>query len=338
MTMFRPASPSAIAKASSRSPFHDRSISPYDTIPDPEESTPRAQTNDSATTRVRHSPDRYHSIPAIYGGGTSDEDDDIDTSDEYGHDGEGDKGFYETKGKQDLQMDGFGQYRTTGINAHQTLVRRSHDLMKRGTFRGVMQMNCLDASEACQNACYWQNCIKGANGDSTRHTYKLGRRDKKVKEENRVQSGVKVSRGTPCKTWPFGQRFWDSYNFKDGSKQHVVGDRFSYLETDEWPMAAMQNENFDPNADPNIAQHSLRCITGATNGQGGEYLNAFISGFGPYSEKDAKTGQRGIWRDLPLQRARLDPDTELVEGDEFHVEFNFDSFDMSNSTHRKIRK
>ena len=84
------------------------------------------------------------------------------------------------------------------------------ELQKRvPSFRGSMQMDCAKAREACQNACWYQNCVRGANGNASHVTYTNGA--KNVGAENRVQAGTKTSRGTPCNAWPFGQRFWDTY-------------------------------------------------------------------------------------------------------------------------------
>lgn len=36
-----------------------------------------------------------------------------------------------------------------------------------GKHQGTMQMGCLEALKACQNACYYQNCVMGAAGNQS---------------------------------------------------------------------------------------------------------------------------------------------------------------------------
>lgn len=64
-------------------------------------------------------------------------------------------------------------------------------LTRRATFRGTMMMDCKRSLEACQNACWYQNCVKGARGDPSRapYTYMYSAENK----VNRVQAGVTVS-------------------------------------------------------------------------------------------------------------------------------------------------
>jgi len=59
-------------------------------------------------------------------------------------------------------------------------------------------------------------------GDVQFPEYEIGldaKADKARSEEeagrNRLNSGVKTSRGPPCMTWPFGQKFWDTYPFQE---------------------------------------------------------------------------------------------------------------------------
>lgn len=87
-----------------------------------------------------------------------------------------------------------------------------------GKDQGIMQMDCLVSPEACQNACYYQNCVRGAAGNIKHVTYQVGYNGKqvaKIGEHNRLQSGVTVSTGRPCRTGPFGQKFWDPYPFNE---------------------------------------------------------------------------------------------------------------------------
>lgn len=160
-----------------------------------------------------------------------------------------------------------------------TLVRRG--LQKRAPeFRGTMHMDCKKMREACQNACWYQNCVRDAQGDETQVVYTNARDG--VAPGNRIQSGVTISRGTPCNAWPFGQRFWDTYPLEvHHSRGQMLqatlltsaqkslqkgGTPFNKnnlnLETDEWPMASWHNDPFDASKGPQV---SLRCITNTDN-------------------------------------------------------------------------
>lgn len=118
----------------------------------------------------------------------------------------------------------FGLYVPVGEGLDTTLVKPS--LTKRaGTFRGTMMMDCKRSLEACQNACWYQNCVKGAQGDPTKVNYVYNYSPNN--DVNRVEAGTKVRNeahlscvdilltdgklevGTPCQNWPFGQRMWD---------------------------------------------------------------------------------------------------------------------------------
>jgi hypothetical protein len=224
----------------------------------------------------------------------------------------------------------FGLFHATGLNDHQTLARRVNVLQGRQVVhRGVMQMNCLEAPEACQNACYFQDCVQGANGDITKYEYKYGDGNPRTANLNRVQSGVTTNHGRPCRNWPLAQRFWDSYQFT--TMPNVIStDPSTSLETDEWPMASMHNEPFDTSADPSVAQHSLRCITQASNGAGGRMLKDFHRG-------DASYEGNGIYANLAPGQQRLGQGP-IQQGEKFFVNFNFDSFDMTNTTHQRIRR
>lgn len=197
-----------------------------------------------------------------------------------------------------------------------------------GKHQGIMQMDCLVTPEACQNACYYQNCVKGAAGNIEHVTYQVGYEDKEVKDiksRNRIHSGVTVGIGRPCRTGPFGQKFWDTYPFNPDT--WWPGDTF--LQTDEWPMAAMYNPDFDKKSAPN----SIRCSTGYDNGKGGAFLENFIRGHREYNA-EARDHYKPEW----ARQRNAGSKVKLEAGDKFHVNFRFDSFDMSNKTHEKIRK
>jgi hypothetical protein len=164
----------------------------------------------------------------------------------------------------------WGAFVPYGEENGQTLVRRG--VFKRApAYRGTMMMNCKRAREACQNACWYQNCVRGAQGSTTAVTYTYGGNDDPSPEyaQNRVESGVAVTEGTPCSNWPFGQLFWDPYPFvrshchsglvyalillqdsQDSPDGPTAPLRSSQrvLQTDEWPMANWLNPDFDPTA------------------------------------------------------------------------------------------
>lgn len=179
-------------------------------------------------------------------------------------------------------------------------------------------MDCLEAPEACQNACYYQNCVRGAAGSNTVVRYYDGGGIKAQATINRVNSGVTVNRGTPCKTWPFGQKFWDTFTFNpEGEKSE------QYLETDEWPMASMRNDPFNP--DGQQPQHTMRCITGKGNGAGGQMLVNFRQGRAKY-KNEWKQYRRGS--------------EQVFNGPNnwFFVNFNMEGFKDTNAVHRQIRQ
>lgn len=114
----------------------------------------------------------------------------------------------------------------------------------------IFRMDCLTAPEARMNACHWENCVRGNAGNTdTPVIYRVGDRLKKKKNytplnPRRIRSGVAVTTGTPCKTGPFGQKFWDTYPFNNPTdnegEEDDEGDTEQLLETDEWPMAAFR--------------------------------------------------------------------------------------------------
>jgi hypothetical protein len=194
----------------------------------------------------------------------------------------------------------------------------TNDDVPDGPMRGVMQLDCLETPEGCQNACYYQNCIMEAKGDYRKVTYQ--RAGEGMNAYNRVQSGVAVSGGgTPCKTGPFAQKFWDTYPFNIGGK---FPKEELKLETDEWPMASMYNPDFDPSKEN---ARSLRCSTKWGNGRAGLQAGRFYQGSVEYR-------RGGKWRKHRSGSGELNP------GDKFHVNSNFDSFEANNPAHDKIRK
>lgn len=194
------------------------------------------------------------------------------------------------------------------ITEDQTLVRRAELLVKRvPAYRGSCKMNCKKSPQACQNACYYQNCIRA--GQNVQYT------EPGVNTANRAQAGVAVNFGTPCSTWPFGQKFWDP-----------IGTRNLRLGTDEWPMNTMQRANFHPTAaTPQVA---LRCIPGDDNTRGGNQIAQFRRGYGDWN---AGNGGR-------FANDRLGGPGVFEPGDWYDVEFYLDDFDLNDPTDLAIYK
>jgi hypothetical protein len=95
--------------------------------------------------------------------------------------------------------DDWGLYFPIEVTEESTTVHQTmgFGLRKRGAAMGTVQMDCLDASEVCKNAGWFQNCLHDARGDPTTVTYENCPLElgivKPVAEENRVQSGVTTS-------------------------------------------------------------------------------------------------------------------------------------------------
>jgi len=203
----------------------------------------------------------------------------------------------------------------------------------------TFHMDCLSAPEACMNGCYWENCVRGNAGDTdTPVIYRVGNKIKPVMAASstskkpsyyeptnprRIFSGAAVTDGTPCRTGPFGQKFWDTYPFND-----PPGRNEDILETDEWPMAAFLDfDDYDAKDkdSKNDVPASLRCITKRSNGSGGSQFRDFLNGDGPW----AKGGKWHDDRDFPTGQ-------RIPRGAPFKVDFNLDSFDLRDQRHKDI--
>lgn len=227
---------------------------------------------------------------------------------------------FEEDESADRDHEDFSQYVPVGTTEDTTLVRRATTLVKRvPAFRGTMQFDCLEAPESCQNACWYQNCLRGARGSTTVVTYYDGGANSTRDKANRIQSGVTTSRGPPCRAWPFGQKLWDTYKFNPNPARSSE----SVLETDEWPMASFENQMFDPAEDP--PQVALRCITSRNNKKGAVEWTNFRRGVGPYNTN-------GKWGGFRIGTG------PFIRGDSFNVQFNFDSFDANNKEHQNVRR
>ncbi|KAM3422923.1 hypothetical protein BST61_g406 [Cercospora zeina] len=188
---------------------------------------------------------------------------------------------------EDIALLHGGGYVPYEITENVTLVRRRDGLVTRApAYRGVCKMNCKKSPEACKNACYYQNCIMAGR---TVHYYEPG-----ANTANRDEAGVSVTLGTPCRTWPFGQRFWDSR--KGGATTDLN------LQTDEWPMNSMRRDNFNRAA--TTPQVALRCIPNGDNSRGGGQIKAVSPG--PWRlEHGKKVCERSPWKSQQVSTRRL---------------------------------
>ena len=220
----------------------------------------------------------------------------------------------------------WGPYIPIGVNDGQTHVRQAGPgggLGQVPGYRGVVQMDCMKAPEVCKNAGFYQNCLRGAKGDYKKVLYTNGPKenDKKtpVADKNRYNSGVSTSWSTPCRAWPFAQRFWHPQELSQGPFSDAG------LQTDEWPMATMQTGIFGT-----VPPISLRCMSNSQNSAGSAQVMNFRRPDGSnYKDK-------GKWK-----KYRPGDSSPLALGDSYFVAFNFDSFPKQGQKHyakwQKIR-
>lgn len=219
--------------------------------------------------------------------------------------------------------DAWGLYVPVNLKSDTTVVRKAVGVHRRGKPRGTVQMDCKKTPEVCKNAGYYQNCIRGAKGKVGVVPYFNGPYEEDVggKEqaaENRVNSGVTTSFSTPCRAWPFAQRFWHPQDHGGYISQNG-------LQTDEWPMATMQTGIFGT-----VPPISLRCLSNSQNSAGSAQVINFRRPDGQnYRDK-------GKWK-----KYRPGDSSPLALGDSYFVAFNFDSFPKQGQKHyakwQKIR-
>lgn len=224
------------------------------------------------------------------------------------HDGTSNELHIDTAADVDVKLIKYDDYLPYEVTKDQTLVYRDGGLFKRAAYRGRAKMNCKKSPQACQTACYYQNCIRA--GQNVQYTEP----GPATNSAGREQAGVTVSIGTPCQTWPFGQRFWDP-----------IGTGNLGLQTDEWPMDSMQRPMFNPAA--TTPQVALRCIPGGDNGRGGNQIRQFRSGQGDWNSMN---GGR-----FAADRRGAGP---FVPGDTYEVEFYMGDFDMTDANDLAIYK
>lgn len=182
-----------------------------------------------------------------------------------------------------------------------------------GQYRGIMQIDCYLAPDICKNAGYYQNCMRGAQGNNLHVLYTDGDRNIDTTRDSRVQAGVTLQGATPCNGWPFAQRFWHPQN---------NGLELPELQTDEWPMATFQHNPFDPLSA--VPQISLRCMPRYENNAGSQAWTQFRNCKGPFVANQ----QTDAWRKWRGKYAwsRQGPCRPMRHGDTFNVNFDFSYF------------
>ncbi|KAF2821921.1 hypothetical protein CC86DRAFT_373160 [Ophiobolus disseminans] len=138
-------------------------------------------------------------------------------------------------------------------------------LKKRVQDCGTWRMKCKNAAGACNNACYYINCINGKNN-------KFAWGPSPV--DNRVHSGCTTTASSLCKSPPFSMRSWDQSN--DAKP----------MDCDEFPMNAFKQQAYKDGTHRN----SLRCINNGENRSGGSQFGQFQRGIGDW-KPDGKFGK-----------------------------------------------
>ncbi|CAG8979639.1 hypothetical protein HYALB_00011523 [Hymenoscyphus albidus] len=166
---------------------------------------------------------------------------------------------------------------------------------------GTFKFKCNKSAGACNNACYFINCVNKGNNKFTFGPNSV---------DNRVHSGCTTSRSsTLCKLLPISQRMWDRQPDDLAPKP---------LQCDEFPMNAFKQDAFKQGDTP---RNSLRCINGSQNGSkygsfkrgGGQFKN-FQRGFGDWAPGGSLAG------DKKCSGAMIDGDTFsvswIIDGDD----------------------
>lgn len=110
---------------------------------------------------------------------------------------------------------------------------------------GTFKFKCKNMAGACNNACYYINCVNKGNANFAWGSSPV---------DNRVHSGCTfTTKASICKLKPFSQRFWDRQLDDVAPKP---------LQCDEFPMNAFKQTEFQEGT----VRNSLRCINGGQNG------------------------------------------------------------------------
>ncbi|RDL31919.1 uncharacterized protein BP5553_09321 [Venustampulla echinocandica] len=174
-----------------------------------------------------------------------------------------------------------------------SLMERDPTLRAASRDCGTFKFKCNKAAGACNNACYFINCVNKGNKKFTFGNSPV---------DNRVHSGCTTSiSSTICKLAPLGQRMWDRQSNDIAPKP---------LQCDEFPMNAFKQAEFKEGT----VRNSLRCINGGENGSGGSQFKQFVRAQGDWKKGGALAGDRKC-------------DGEMKDGDTFEVDWIIDGKD-----------
>ncbi|CAI6302075.1 unnamed protein product [Periconia digitata] len=168
---------------------------------------------------------------------------------------------------------------------------------------GTFKFKCKSSAGACNNACYYINCVNKGRADFTYGTSAV---------DNRVHSGCWTTNkeATLCRTKPFVQRFWDRQDDDVAPKP---------LSCDEFPMNAFRQGPYQQGT----IRNSLRCINAKENSSGGSQFLQFRDAKGDWAKGGKLAGSR-------------DCEGKMKDGDTFKVDWIIDGDDgISNADQDK---
>lgn len=123
---------------------------------------------------------------------------------------------------------------------------------------GTATVKCERAEGACNNACYAINCVNPAYSTFTFVGPTATPANRREATRNRQQSGANTGGGTgkpACGAVPFSQKVRDPAVEERGFPVDAPFD------TDEWPMASSQQDDFEEG----VIRNALRCIPDGEN-------------------------------------------------------------------------
>ncbi|THZ59236.1 hypothetical protein D6C86_05821 [Aureobasidium pullulans] len=193
---------------------------------------------------------------------------------------------------------------------------------------GVFRMDCAYVGSACNNACFYQNCVKQ---DSTIR-YEDGGGSKRFQwksDQNRVDAGTTTNPSSPCRMLPLSQRTWDQWpNWEQDDPD---------LEMDEWPVAAMEQPEFSTLGQGTI-RNSLRCITAGDNSNCTNDGQQFHLSDLVYVTDAGKAGRMGWPYDIArMNNYMVTGEDDPVEAFQVVVDVYGDERDMFAATVSKYR-
>ncbi|PVI03235.1 hypothetical protein DM02DRAFT_626100 [Periconia macrospinosa] len=158
---------------------------------------------------------------------------------------------------------------------------------------GTFKFKCARAAGACNNACYYINCVNNKNAQFAWGSSPV---------DNRIHSGcTTTTKSSLCRLTPFSQRVWDRQPDSNAPKP---------LQCDEFPMNAFKQTEFKEGT----VRNSLRCINGGENGSGGSQFGQFRQATGDWAKGGRLAGTRTC-------------DGAMNDGDTFKVDWIIDGDD-----------